>query len=51
MKLNKKNVSLFFSSTLNWKRLGLGNNAYGVSNELDVGMQIMMLKYFLKLKP
>ena len=46
-KAQKKNdVSLFFSSALNWKRLGLSDRFYGVSNELDVAMQVMMFKYF-----
>lgn len=37
---------IVFSSVLNWQRLPMGKNAYGVSNELFSGMQLMTYRYF-----
>jgi len=41
-----KNSSIVFSSTLNWKRLPINKNTYGVANELPTGMQLMIYRYF-----
>ncbi len=40
----KKN--LVFSLVINWRRLPMGKNTYGISNELYQGMQLMMYRYF-----
>lgn len=36
---------LVFSSIMNWRRLPLDENTYGISNDLHVGMQVNMLHY------
>ncbi|VAX25213.1 hypothetical protein MNBD_NITROSPINAE04-627 [hydrothermal vent metagenome] len=41
-----KNSSIVFSSALNWKRLPINKNTYGVANELPTGMQLMIYRYF-----
>lgn len=42
---------IIFSSVLNWQRLPMNNNSYGISNELSSGMQLMTYRYlFPKLK-
>jgi putative ABC transport system substrate-binding protein len=42
---------IIFSSVLNWQRLPMSKNSYGVSNELSPGMQLMTYRYlFPKLK-
>jgi len=41
-----KNSSIVFSSALNWKRLPIDKNTYGVANELPTGMQLMIYRYF-----
>ena len=41
-----KNKTLVFSSIINWQRLPLTKNTYGISNELPPGMQLMMSRYF-----
>ena len=44
---NLNNSTVFFSSVLNWQRINFKNREfYGVSNELDPRMQLMMYKYF-----
>lgn len=35
---------IYFSSIVNWKRLPIGNERYGVSNELHSGMQLTLIK-------
>lgn len=37
--------TLVFSSVLNWQRLPMSKNVYGVSNELPSGMQLMTYRY------
>ncbi len=37
---------MIFSSVINWRRLPMGKNTYGISAELPVGMQLMMYRYF-----
>lgn len=39
------NTSIVFSSIINWLRLPLTEKTYGVSNELPVGMEIMLFHY------
>lgn len=41
-----KNKKIVFSSIINWQRLPIGKNAFGVSYELPTGMQLMMYRYF-----
>lgn len=42
---------IIFSSVLNWQRLPISENSYGISNELSSGMQLMTYRYlFPKLK-
>lgn len=36
---------IIFSSAINWQRLPLGEQTYGVSNELPAGMQLMTFRY------
>ncbi len=36
---------IIFSSVLNWQRLPMSENSYGVSNELSPGMQLMTYRY------
>lgn len=40
------NKNLVFSSVINWRRLPMGKNTYGVSTELLPGMQLTMYRYF-----
>lgn len=40
-----KDENLVFSSVINWRRLPLGKNTYGISNELPQGMQLTMYRY------
>ena len=40
-----KDENLVFSSAINWRRLPLGKNTYGISNELPQGMQLTMYRY------
>jgi putative ABC transport system substrate-binding protein len=37
--------TIVFSSVLNWQRLPVSKNVYGVSNELPSGMQLMTYRY------
>lgn len=37
--------TIVFSSVLNWQRLPVNKNVYGVSNELPSGMQLMTYRY------
>lgn len=39
------NTPIVFSSIINWLRLPLTEKTYGVSNELPVGMEIMLFHY------
>lgn len=41
-----KNKKIIFSSAINWRRLPMGKNTYGISYELLSGMQLMMYRYF-----
>ncbi len=41
-----KDKNLIFSLIINWYRLPVGKNTYGISNELPQGMQLMMYRYF-----
>jgi putative ABC transport system substrate-binding protein len=38
---------IYFSSIVNYKRLSIGKNTYGVSNELHPGMQLTLIKALL----
>ncbi|MBF0100002.1 MAG: hypothetical protein HQK77_03755 [Desulfobacterales bacterium] len=38
--------SILFSSIINWLRLELPQNTYGISSELHSGMQISLFRYF-----
>lgn len=40
------NKHLVFSSIINWRRLPMGKNTYGISNELSPSMQLTMYRYF-----
>lgn len=40
------NKHLVFSSIINWRRLPMGKNTYGISNELPPSMQLTMYRYF-----
>ncbi|MFQ5963506.1 MAG: ABC transporter substrate-binding protein [Candidatus Scalinduaceae bacterium] len=40
-----KKKNLVFSLAINWRRLPMGKNTYGISNELHQGMQLMMHRY------
>ncbi|GAK59367.1 hypothetical protein U27_06351 [Candidatus Vecturithrix granuli] len=40
-----KNAPIVFSSIINWLRLPMTEKTYGVSNELPVGMEIMLFHY------
>jgi len=42
-----RNERIVLSSAINWRRLPLGPNTYGIANELPAGMQLTMFKYFL----
>lgn len=35
-----------FSSAINWQRLPMGENTYGISSELPPGMRLMTYRYF-----
>ncbi len=37
--------SIVFSSAINWQRFDLSKNTYGISNELNPAMQLLMYKY------
>ncbi|MCP5006364.1 MAG: hypothetical protein GY941_20865, partial [Planctomycetes bacterium] len=41
-----KDKNMIFSLIINWHRLTLGNNTYGISNELPQSMQLTMYRYF-----
>lgn len=41
-----KDRNIIFSSAINWHRLPLGKNTYGISNELPQGMYLTMYRYF-----
>ncbi len=41
-----ENKNLVFSSVINWRRLPMGKNTYGISTELLPGMQLTMYRYF-----
>lgn len=43
-----KNKNIIFSSAINWRRLPMGRNTYGISSELPSGMQLMMYRYFFQ---
>ena len=36
---------LIFSSIMNWRRLPMNENTFGVSNDLHVGMQVTLFRY------
>ncbi len=40
-----KNKNIIFSLAINWERFKVGKNTYGVSNELNPAMKLMMYKY------
>ncbi len=40
-----KDKDIVFSSIINWLRLPITEKTYGVSNELHVGMEIMLFRY------
>ncbi len=40
-----KNAPIVFSSIINWLRLPLNEKTYGVSNELHIGMELMLFHY------
>lgn len=40
------NKKLLFSAAINWRRLDIGENTYGVSNELSSAQEISLLRYF-----
>lgn len=42
-----RNKKLIFSSAINWRRLPMSKETYGISNELLQGMQLTMYLYFL----
>jgi putative ABC transport system substrate-binding protein len=37
---------LLFSSAINWRRLGIGTDTYGVASELSPSQEISLLRYF-----
>lgn len=37
---------LLFSAAINWRRLNIGENTYGVANELSSAQEISLLRYF-----
>lgn len=39
---------IYFSSVVDWKRLALEGERYGVSNELHSGMQLTLIKYIFQ---
>ncbi len=41
-----KEKVVLFSAVINWRRLGLANNTYGIANELSAAQEISLLKYF-----
>ena len=41
-----KNKNMIFSLVINWHRLPMGKNTYGISNELPQSMQLTMYRYF-----
>ncbi|MCP5003006.1 MAG: hypothetical protein GY941_03510, partial [Planctomycetes bacterium] len=41
-----KDKNLIFSLIINWHRLPVGKNTYGISNELPQSMQLTMYRYF-----
>lgn len=40
------NKKLLFSAAINWRRLEIGENTYGVANELASAQEISLLRYF-----
>ncbi len=42
----EKDKNIIFSLIINWHRLPLGKNTYGISNELPQSMQLTMYRYF-----
>jgi putative ABC transport system substrate-binding protein len=40
------NKKLLFSAAINWRRLDIGEETYGVSNELSPAQEISLLRYF-----
>jgi len=40
------NADLVFSMVINWQRLPIGENVYGISNEFPHGMQLTTYRYF-----
>lgn len=42
----EKNKNIVFSLIINWHRLPIGKNTYGISNELPQSMQLTMYRYF-----
>lgn len=41
-----KDKKLLFSSIINWRRLNIGDNTYGIANELSPIQEISLLRYF-----
>jgi putative ABC transport system substrate-binding protein len=41
-----KDKNIIFSLIINWQRLPMGKNTYGISNELPQSMQLTMYRYF-----
>lgn len=41
-----QNKKLLFSAAINWQRLGIGEGAYGIANELSSAQEISLLRYF-----
>jgi putative ABC transport system substrate-binding protein len=37
---------LLFAATINWRRLGISANSYGVANELAPAQEVSLLRYF-----
>jgi len=42
-----KDKKLVFSAAINWRRLGIDDKTYGVSNELTPNQEMSLLRYFL----
>lgn len=40
------NKKVLFSAAINWRRLDIGENTYGVANELASAQEISLLRYF-----
>lgn len=38
---------LLFASAINWRRLGVGDDTYGIANELSSAQEISLVHYFL----